>query len=88
MIFIRLYQIIEKMQYKKLGKFIKSKRENLKISLNEFANAADVDPAIICRIENLKQGIKIDCIIKIAKVFNQTAGEFLLEFEKSKYYNK
>lgn len=75
------------MQYNKLGKFIKKKREGLNISLNEFANTADVDPAIICRIENLKQGIKIDCLIKIAKVFNQTAGQFLIEFENSKYYS-
>lgn len=76
------------MQYHKLGKFIKSKRESLKVSLNEFANMADVDPAIICRIENLKQGIKIDCLTKIAKVFNQTSGEFLIEFENSDYFLK
>ncbi len=74
------------MQYSKLGMFIKSKRETLNVSLNEFANIADVDPAIICRIENLKQGIKTDCLVKIAKVFNQTAGEFLIEFEKSGYF--
>lgn len=67
------------MQYNRLGKFIKSKRETLNVSLNEFANIADVDPAIISRIENLKQGIKI------AKVFNQTAGQFLIEFENSKF---
>ena len=66
------------MQYNRLGKFIKSKRETLNVSL-------DVDPAIISRIENLKQGIKIDCLIKIAKVFNQTAGQFLIEFENSKF---
>lgn len=74
------------MQYTELGKFIKYKRETLNVSLNEFANIADVDPAIISRIENLKQGVKLDCLIKIAKVFDKSAGQFLIEFEKSEYY--
>lgn len=74
------------MHYLKLGKFIKEKRESFKVSLNEFANMADVDPAIICRIENLKQGIKIDCLTRIAKVFGLTSGEFLIEYENSDYF--
>lgn len=47
------------MQYSELGKFIRLKREKLGLSLNKFANLADVDPAILCRVENLKQGIKL-----------------------------
>lgn len=69
------------MQYQDLGKFIKQKRENCGISLNKFAVETDIDPAILCRIENLKQGIKISIIEKIAKYFNQTPSEFLHEFE-------
>lgn len=70
------------MQYINLGKFIKEKRLALGISLNKFASAADIDPAILCRIENQKQGIKINILENIAGVFCQTPAEFLTEFEK------
>lgn len=53
------------MQYSELGKFIKFKRENAGLSLNKFANLAEIDPAIQCRIENLKQGIKINILENI-----------------------
>jgi len=69
------------MQYNELGKFIKLKREVQGISLNKFAFETEIDPAILCRIENLKQGIKISIIEKIAKFYKQTPAEFLLEFE-------
>ena len=70
------------MQYSELGKFIKIKRETLGVSLNKFAQEADVDCAILCRIENLKQGIKISILEKLAKNFGKTPAEFLLEFER------
>ncbi len=70
------------MQYTELGKFIRQKREALKVSLNEFAFENDVDPAILSRIENLKQNIKLNVLIKIAQGFNQSPAEFLAEFEK------
>ena len=70
------------MQYKDLGKYIKEKRLAQKISLNEFALANDIEPAILCRIENLKQGIKLNVLFNIAKGFNKTPAEFLSEFEK------
>ena len=71
------------MQYENLGKFIKLKRENAGLSLNKLANTAGIDPAILSRIENQKQGIKINIIKDIASVFEQTPAEFLFEFEKS-----
>lgn len=71
------------MQYVELGKYIKNKRIELGISLNKFANAAEIDPAILCRIENQKQGIKLNTLENIAGVFNKTPAEFLSEFEKS-----
>lgn len=71
------------MQYSDLGKFIKEKRENAGISLNKFAFANDVDPAILCRIENKKQNIKLNILVKIASGFGQTPAEFLAEFEDS-----
>ena len=42
----------------------------------------DIEPAILSRIENLKQDIKIGVLIKIANGFNMTPSEFLSEFEK------
>ncbi len=69
------------MQYHELGKFIKLKRLNTGLSLNKFALETEIDPAILCRIENLKQGIKISSIEKISAYFKQTPSEFLHEFE-------
>lgn len=69
------------MQYNEIGKYIKNKREELGVSLNKFAQDADIDCAILCRIENLKQGIKLNILEKIANNFNQTPAEFLKDFE-------
>lgn len=71
------------MQYSELGRFIKIKREQLGLSLNKFANLAEIDPAILCRIENLKQGIKINILENISNAFNTTPAKFLEEFENS-----
>lgn len=75
------------MQYSDLGKFIKFKREKLGLSLNKFATEAEIDPAIICRIENLKQGIKVNLLENIAKVFGTTPAKFLEEFENKNDLN-
>ncbi|MBQ8460726.1 helix-turn-helix transcriptional regulator [bacterium] len=69
------------MQYSDLGKFIKLKREQTGLSLNRFAFEADIDPAILCRIENLKQGIKMNILENISKALNTTPAKFLTEFE-------
>ena len=73
------------MQYKDLGLYIKNKRNELNISLNQFAFTNDIDPAILSRIENLKQGVKINILEKIARGFNKTPAEFLSDFEKEVY---
>ena len=70
------------MQYSDLGKFIKLKRLEKGLSLNKFAVEAEIDPAILCRIENLKQGIKISVLESISHAFGTTPAEFLKEFEK------
>lgn len=72
------------MQYSDLGKFIKLKRLRTGLSLNKFATEAEIDPAILCRIENLKQGIKINILENIARVFKISPAEFLTEFENTK----
>jgi len=70
------------MQYDNLGLYIKEKRKKLGVSLNKFAFDNNIEPAILSRIENLKQGIKVDVAVKIALGFKQTLGEFITEFEK------
>lgn len=74
--------IIEKMQYNKLGKFIRNKRLQTGLTLNKFAIENDIEPAILSRIENLKQDIKIGVLVKIANGFNTTPPKLLSEFEK------
>lgn len=69
------------MQYEDLGKFIKLKRKELGLSLNRFAVETDIDPAILCRIENLQQGIKVNILKKIADAMHTTPSKFLEEFE-------
>ena len=70
------------MQYSDLGKYIRKKRSEAGFSLNGFALANDIDPAILSRIENLQQNIKMNVLVKIANGFNQTPASFLAEFEK------
>ena len=73
----------KQMDYANLGKYIKDKRETQKISLNKFCIANDIEPAILSRIENQKQGIKLNSLIKIASGFKMTLAEFLTEFENA-----
>lgn len=70
------------MQYSQLGKFIKEKRQQRGLSLNKFATEAEIDPAILCRIENLRQGIKLDVLEKIAFALEMKLSKFLAEYEK------
>lgn len=70
------------MQYNELGKFIKNKRLSIGITLNKFAIENDIEPAVLSRIENLKQDIKIGVLVKIANGFNLTLSQLLSEFEK------
>ena len=66
-----------------IGKYIKQKRLELGASLNSFAVANDIDPAILSRIENQKQNIKINILEKISNGFDKTPAQFLTEFEKT-----
>lgn len=71
------------MQYSQLGKFIKEKRQQRRLSLNKFATEAEIDPAILCRIENLRQGIKLDVLEKITFALDMKLSKFLAEYEKT-----
>lgn len=73
------------MQYKNFGNFIKVKRKSLlpKVSLNKFAFDNGIEPAVLSRIENQFQGVKLETIGKIANGFGVLASELLAEYEKS-----
>lgn len=71
------------MQYYELGKYIKQKRQELGYSLNKFAVECEIDSAILSRIENLKQNIKINILQKIASGFEMSPAEFLTKFEQN-----
>lgn len=73
-----------KVNYTQIGKYIKEKRINSNRSLNSFAIENDIDPAILSRIENLKQNIKLNVLEKVAFGFNLTPAEFLTNFENGK----
>ena len=73
------------MEYEKLGLYIQNKRKNCGFSLNEFAFENGIDSAILSRIENLKQNIKINILEKIANGFKMTPAQFLTEFENSDF---
>jgi len=70
------------MQYSKLGIYIKQRRFELGVSLNQFAIECEIDSAILSRIENSKQDIKMKVLKKIAHGFGDTPAEFLTKFEK------
>lgn len=69
------------MQYKNFGKFIRNKRKQLRISLNKFALQNDIEPAILSRVETLKQGISLVVLGKIAKGFGMNLSDLIKEYE-------
>ncbi len=74
------------MQYKNFGKFLRYKRKKdmpFK-SLNNFAFDNNIEPALLSRVENLKQDIKLSVIEKVASAFNIKVSELMKEYEE--YY--
>lgn len=61
--------------------FMKQKRQGTGKTLNSFALDADIDPAILSRIENKKQGVKVDVLMKFVAALNMTMTDFFKEFE-------
>ena len=72
------------MQYNKFGQFVRAKREAIrpKVSLNSFALNNDIEPAILCRVENLKQDVKLNVVSKIANGFGMRVSDLLAEYEE------
>ena len=84
MIFYHNIMIIEKMQYSKdIRDFMREKRLATGKSLNTFAFDADIDPAILSRVENKKQGVKLDMLQKFVATLDMKLSDFFLEFEQN-----
>ena len=71
------------MQYDKIGMYIQNKRKSMNKTLNSFAIDNDIEPAILSRIENSKQDIKLGVLKKIANGFGLSPAEFLHDFENN-----
>lgn len=71
------------MQYYNIGTYIRGKREKLGLSLNRFCFDNELEPAMLSRIENNKQDIKLGALYKIAEGFKMTPAEFLTKYEKN-----
>ena len=67
--------------YENISSYIKEKRLETGLSLNEFAFNNDLEPATLSRYENGKRAINLMNLVKIANGFNQTLAEFLTDFE-------
>ena len=50
-------------------------------SLNNFAFDNNIEPALLSRVENLKQDIKLSVIEKVASAFNIKVSELMKEYE-------
>lgn len=69
------------MQYDNFGKFLRTKREALGVSLNRFALENEIDSAALSRIETQKQGISLSAIAKIANGYGIAVSSLIKEFE-------
>ena len=69
------------MQYDNFGNFIRTKRQSLKKSLNNFSFDCGIEPATLSNFERNKSDILFSNFVKIAKGFNASPSELLTEFE-------
>lgn len=83
MIYFARFVSIVIMQYTNFGKFIRTKRIALGITLNNFAINNDIEPAVLSRIETGKQDIKLGVLRKIANGFEVLVSELIGEYEES-----
>ncbi len=67
--------------YENIHMFIKEKRLETGLSLNNFCFKNFLEPATMSRYENNKRKVSLPNLVKIAKAFGQTPAEFLAEFE-------
>lgn len=69
-------------RYKNISSYIKQRRLEKGLSLNEFCFENEIEPATLSRYENGKRGISLLNLVKIANGFGQSLSEFLADFER------
>lgn len=65
----------------KIGIYIKKRRLETGLSLNQFCFENEIGPNTLSRYENGQREPKLSYIEKIAHGFGQTPAEFLMDFE-------
>lgn len=70
--------------YQNISSYIKQRRLEKGVSLNDFCFDNEIESATLSRYENGKRKISLMNLVKIANGFGQTPSEFLADFE-SKY---
>lgn len=66
----------------KFGQYIKKRRLETGLSLNQFCFENEIGPNTLSRYENGQREPKLSYVEKIARGFGQTPAEFLMDFEK------
>jgi len=68
--------------YKNISVYIRERRLEKGVSLNDFCFENELEPATLTRYENGKRKINVMNLAKIANGFGQTLSGFLADFEK------
>ena len=63
------------------GTYTNSNRIAINKSLNSFAFDNNIEPAVLSRVETLKQDIKLSVIEKIANAYKIKISELMKEYE-------
>jgi transcriptional regulator with XRE-family HTH domain len=67
-----------------VGQIIRNKRENLGLLLRQVAAYADIDQAILSKIERNERKPTKDLILKIAEILQLDKQELLIQFMSDK----
>lgn len=71
-------------QMKTVGQIIRTKRENLGLLLRQVSAYADIDQAILSKIERNERKPTKDLILKIAEILQLDKQELLVQFMSDK----
>lgn len=71
-------------QMETVGQIIRNKRENLGLLLRQVAAYADIDQAILSKIERNERKPTKDLILKIAEILQLDKQELLIQFMSDK----
>lgn len=78
----------KKYQMETVGQIIRTKRENLGLLLRQVSAYADIDQAILSKIERNERKPTKDLILKIAEILQLDKQELLIQFMSDKIANE